>query len=207
MDDNPEQKELRKRLRSFIHGSKISVVVSAPNELDFKTSIYKAILQLIKENRTEINFPICISLDQGIFKNLNDEVLILLQNDLNKYPVFLFEEQDSKIIRGIQVADLVASKCSTMLKEALGLVDKTVKAGPKSGYDPDMEINIGFELWADIRYNFFSDPPPDPDVWDSMLNCKAFVGKKGLYISENCSDKIKIAATERFGEMYLGCIH
>ena len=143
----------------------------------------------------------------GNFKNSNDVVLLLLQNDLNKYPVYLFEEQNSKIIRGIQVADLVASKCSTMLKETLGLIDKTVKAGPKSGYDPDMEINIGFELWADIRYNFFSDPPINPDEWDSMLDCKAIVGKKGLFISENCTDEVKAAAEGRFGEMYLGCIH
>ena len=68
MDKNPEQNELRKRLRSFIHSSKISVVVSAPNKLDFKTSTYRAIIQLIKENRTEMDFPICISLDQGILK-------------------------------------------------------------------------------------------------------------------------------------------
>ncbi|MCK4629801.1 MAG: hypothetical protein KAT40_00055 [Bacteroidales bacterium] len=94
-----------------------------------------------------------------------------------------------------------------MLKEALGLVDKTVKAGNKSGYDPDTDINIGFELWADLRYNFFSDSLPDPDEWENMLDCKAKVGKKGLYISENCAEKVRSAGEGRFGEMYLGCIH
>jgi hypothetical protein len=70
---------------------------------------------------------------------------------LDNYKLFL--EVDSIKVKGIQLADLVAHTFATMLLEQLGLVDKKVKAGENSGYDPDLEIELGFELWASIRYN------------------------------------------------------
>ena len=207
MDKNPEQIELRKRFRNFIQSSRISIVISAPDDADFSLSSCNALIQLLENNTDDLHFPLKVFFDQGIFRNEKDETYNSLIDKLEDDKVTLYIEQDSKNIRGIQIADLVASKCSIMLKEALGLVDKTVKAGNKSGYDPDTDINIGFELWADLRYNFFSDSPPDPDKGENMLDCKAKVGKKGLYISENCAEKVRSAGEGRFGEMYLGCIH
>ena len=74
-------------------------------------------------------------------------------------------EQDSRQVAGIQLADLAAHTCAIMLAESLGFVRKTVKAGDNSGYDPDLDINIGFELWSSVRYNFLSEQPPPPDEW------------------------------------------
>ena len=70
-----------------------------------------------------------------------------------------------------------------------------------------LDINIGFELWASVRYNFFSIPPTDSDKWKSPLDCVAKVIGKGLFISKLCDEKVKSESLGRFGEMYLGCIH
>ena len=204
MDKYPEQIELRRHLKRLISETKIGVLVSASNEGDFKKSASQALIQIIKNNEFENESELEVFFDQGIFKGDKDPDYLKMKDSLScKINI----EQDSKQIRGIQLADLVAHTCSIMLKESLGLITKKTKAGENSGYDPDMEIEIGFEMWTEIRYNFFSTPPPHPDEWVSQKDCVADVGKKGLYISEKCSELVKEKSLEKFGEMYLGCIH
>ncbi len=87
------------------------------------------------------------------------------------------------------------------------MVKKTVKAGPNSGYDPDADMPLEFELWAGLRYNFFATGPPPYDTWESQLDFKVDVESKGLHVSSSCEEFIKNAALSRFGSMYLGCIH
>ncbi len=207
MDMNPEQKELRKYLKRLISDIRIFVVISPPNENEFKFATNNALINLIENNQEDLKSELNIFLDQGIFKSKNDLNYKLIIEALDSDSVKLNLEQDSIKIKGIQLADLVAHTCSIMLKESLGLINKTIKVGGNSGYDPDTDIEIGFEMWAGIRYNFFSNPPPHPDEWESQLDCVAIVDKKGLYISDNCTSDIKIKGKERFGEMYLGCIH
>lgn len=206
-DKSPEQIELREYLKGLIGDIRIFVVISAPNENDFKISTKHALINLIKNNQNDLKSKLDIFLDQGIFKNESDVDYKFLAEKLDSDSVKLNIEQDSIKIKGIQLADLIAHTCSIMLKESLGLINKTIKAGDNSGYDPDTDIEIGFEMWAGIRNNFFSTPPCQPDKWDSQLDFIAKVGKKGLFISDNCTDEIKIKGKERFGEMYLGCIH
>ncbi len=206
-DKNPEQVELRKYLKRLISKIRIFVVISAPNENDFKLSTKNALVNLIENNTNDLKSELNIFLDQGIFKNGNDKEYKLLIDKISSDRVVVNIEQDSIRVKGIQLADLIAHSCSIMLKESLGLINKTIKAGINSGYDPDTDIEIGFEMWAGIRYNFFSSPPPHPDEWDSQLDCVAKVGKKGLFISDNCKNEIKLKGQERFGDMYLGCIH
>lgn len=194
-------------MKRLINETKIAIVITAPNEKDFKVCTNKALIQLFKYNKEELIFPLRVFLDQGIYKNQNDDDYNSLTSMLNAEKIDLNIEQDSKVIKGIQLADLVAHTCSIMMKESLGLINKTIKAGNNSGYDPDTDIEIGFEMWAGIRYNFFSTPPPHPDEWESQLDCVATVEKKGLFISDSCKTKIKEEGKIRFGAMYLGCIH
>ncbi len=116
-------------------------------------------------------------------------------------------EQDSRKILGLQVADLVAHTCATMLLDQLGLVMKTIKAGPNSGCDPDADMPLGFELWARLRWRFFALGPPPYDTWKSQEDFKVDVKSSGLHVSDACDESIKDAALSRFGYMYLGCIH
>ena len=98
----------------------------------------------------------------------------------NGHPCSFHFEQDSRKILGLQVADLIAHTCATMLLAQLGLVRKTVKAGPNSGYDPDADMPLEFELWAGLRYNFFATGPPPYDTWKSSLISKWMWNQKSF---------------------------
>jgi hypothetical protein len=73
-------------------------------------------------------------------------------------------------------------------------------------------IELGFELWAVVRYCFFGEGPnvtveelqAADDVTDLL---RVEVGKRGLYIADSCSERLRTAASSRFGSMYIGCIH
>jgi len=83
---------------------------------------------------------------------------------------------------------------------------KMVKAGENSGYDPDMDIELEWELWARLRYSWFRGEAKDRP---SDLTAMQFVNVEdyGLYVSDAASAELKEAAISRFGRMYLGCIH
>ena len=108
---------------------------------------------------------------------------------------------------GLQVADLVAHTCATMLLSEMGLVEKRVKVGNTSGYEPDDEVDLAFVLWASVRWNFFAEPPPPPTQWESQLDWQANVESCGLFVASSASNELRTAARQRFGTMYLGCIH
>ena len=207
MESHPEQKALRECMKQFFSGSEIGVVVTSPNQDDFKKSVSLSLIQFIEANQLDHIEKLEIFLDEGIYKSDSDPDYEILKSSINTDRVELNIEQDSKLVRGIQLADLTSHTCSIMLKESLGLLNKQVLAGENSGYDPDTEIGIGFELWAGIRHNFFSSPPPDPNELNNQLDIVAEVGKKGLYVSNSCSEKIRKTSEQRFGSMYLGCIH
>lgn len=91
-----------------------------------------------------------------------------------------------------------------MLLDALGKINKIVKV-PKPGYDDDVEINLGFEMWASIRYAFLgvsNGAGIDDEDFAVVL-----VEPHGLYIDPSATSEVAVAARNRFGSMYLGCIH
>ena len=115
-------------------------------------------------------------------------------------------EQNSLQIKGIQLADLAAHLASIQLKDALGLVTKMVKAGENSGYDPDMDVELGFEMWATLRYTFFNKGSTiytDDPIVDATVKVEPY----GLFISDYCDSNLTKTARTKFGDVYLGCIH
>lgn len=117
-------------------------------------------------------------------------------------------EQDSKIVGGIQLADLAAHTCAMMMKDALGLVTKTVKAGVNSGYDPDDDLELGFVMFASIRYSFLGVCAPY--VWEEpkpLLQPLLITSDYGLQISGDLPAAQREAAESKFASIYLGCMH
>jgi hypothetical protein len=112
-----------------------------------------------------------------------------------------FFEQDSRQVLGLEVADLVAHTCAVMLLAELGLVKKTVKAAENSGYDPDSDMELEFELWAGVRYSFFAAAPPPPDQWESQLDFQVDVEARGLHVAATCDPEVRRAALARFGSI------
>lgn len=201
----PEKAKVREGLKKILRNDcKLGlVIIPRENRGQLGFECIKAIKQFIDINK-EIKTPTSIYFDQGMFNSMDKANKLI--NSLNFTDCSFLLEQDSKEIRGIQLADLAAHISAIQLKYTLGLVSKKVKAGENSGYDPDQEMELGIEMWASIRYVFFtqvSKPFKDDPLDDAMLMVEPY----GLYISDSCNETLSDQARQTFGEIYLGCIH
>jgi hypothetical protein len=206
MDRSPEQACARKHLRPVVHDHcRIGIVIAphAPRQL-LGSEAFCGLKKILSTNHFE-STPHQVFFDQGIFAKAS--IGKSAAKGLGDIAPTCFFEQDSRLVLGLQVADLVAHTCAVMLLAELGLVKKTVKAGENSGYDPDSDMELEFELWAGVRYNFFAAAPPAPDRWVSQLDFQVDVEARGLHVAGTCDPEVRKAALGRFGSMYLGCIH
>ena len=207
MDTFPEQARAREHLKSLVQEHCGIGIVVAPDlpRRDFGREALAGLAKILgtvhfSSSTHEAFF------DEGIFSSLaaGERAGQLFHS---AQPCRLHFEQDSVQILGLQVADLVAHTCSVMLLAQLGLIHKTVKAGQNSGYDPNLDMELSFELWGTLRSNFFADPPPPYETWKSQLDWQVDVAARGLHVADACDSTVKDAAFSRFGKMYLGCIH
>ncbi|MEE2692221.1 MAG: hypothetical protein VX640_11850 [Pseudomonadota bacterium] len=113
-----------------------------------------------------------------------------------------FSDCDSVKIAGIQVADHAAHILGSMLLESMGVIQKQVQSSYPEEYRVE-SVSLGWELWGDIRYNFFSEVEYDPH--DSASAPFAIVEGHGLIIANECGDRLKENALRTFGKSYLGC--
>lgn len=202
MRGNPKLQRLRETLRGFV----ISKCLIAVCIVDGDKKIGPASLELLKKavihpslrgQRHQVFF------DEGLFSSEGTAIKIATEiGDLDDCTLHF--EQDSRRVSGIQVADLIAHTCGTMLLDALGKINKTVNV-PNSGYDDDVEIDLGFEMWAGIRYSFLSVGNV-AGIEDEDF-AVVIVEPHGLYIDPSVSSEVAVAGLNRFGSMYLGCIH
>lgn len=191
-------------IRHLLHNSKLALVV-LPNDDRNQLGNYCAelVLQLLDTDmlRKEAHE---FYLDENIFIDKD------IQRNLENCGVNLYLNSDSKMEAGIQLADHASHALGGMLLEEMGIVKKQVKAGENSGYHPEDMLDLGFELWASLRYALIGDnqyieglsPPPDDPA-----NPYFMVDGYGLYIANSCSEALSAAAKKRFGINYLGCIH
>lgn len=199
MIDNPKQKELRSMLGSVLFDCKLGLmVIPSPHRKYLGDEALKGLRQIIdKCGLTGVHTAF-----------FDEEIKPNNLCDFDNVQCELKLEQDSKIIGGIQLADLAAHTFGTMFLEELGVINKTTPAGKNSGYPEDLEIELGFELWAGIRYSLFISSRAHGEIEeDPLLGATFDVEGYGLYISELCDDKLKMSARKRFGTNYLGCIH
>jgi hypothetical protein len=202
MRGNIKLQRLRDALRSFIRSRcKVAVCI-----VDGDKSIGPASLQLLK-NATKhphlIGQNHQVFVDEGLFSSKASAIKAVAEfGGLDRCTIHF--EQDSRRVTGIQVADLIAHTCGTMLLDALGKINKIVDV-PNSGYDDDIEIDLGFEMWAGMRDAFLS-VGSGADIEDDDF-AVVLVEPHGLYIDQSASINVALAARKRFGTMYLGCIH
>ncbi len=205
MSEHPEQQALRSRLHGILQGHYHYGVVVVPAR-ERQSLGREALIGLEKiclangltQKREDAYFDVGIFPRARRARELADEIGVSRYCDLHP-------EEDSRRIKGLQLADLVAHTCGTMLLDALGLLSKTVKAGANSGYPPDLDIKLGFELWATVRWQFFNGGAPKNarSNRDFVVNVAGY----GLHVAESCSPALRDAAQARFGQQYLGCIH
>ena len=112
----------------------------------------------------------------------------------------------SRIIGGIQLADLAAHSLGVMLLEHQYHNKKMVKAGENSGYDPNLDIELVFKLWASLRYAFFKAPQPINSPEDPLSDRMFDVENYGLYIAETCDEALREASNRAIRQM-LSWVH
>lgn len=204
MDGRPEHANAREALRGLLQSLRIGlVVVPAGGRGDLGTEALAGLDKIIRANELttsghRVYFDEGITVESRLVENFVARIGV---------PCEIFLSQNSKSVGGIQVADLAAHSMGVMLLEHLGHLKKTVKAGENSGYDPDLDIELGFELWASLRYAFFKASQPIPGPEDPLGDLMFDVENYGLHVAPSCDDALHTAALERFGECYLGCIH
>ena len=201
--ESSQQLELRNRLKILTRKTRLGLVVLPYSERSYLgREALRCLRKIIAINGlADENHKVFI--DQGIqISNLSE-----LSKEFSLQNSELLLEQDSRHIGGLQIADLAAHSMSIMLKETLGLIKKTTKAGPNSRYDSDVDIEIGFELWTTMRYCFFTKDTIDIDNPDIISGFTVDTGKYAVHIAKSCPKELSSAVTERFGSNYLGCIH
>lgn len=206
MDKDSRLQALRNRLKVLLQRTKLGLVVLPIDSRGcLGNEALKGLEKILSANfhRSQkhsiyfdegIHFEKCASMKRSFEERRNCKI---------------FLDQDSRVIGGLQLADLAAHSLSIMLLEALGVISKTVKAGDHSGYDPDLDIEIGFEIWSWLRYCFFMSKGPtvedlDKDPVGSLM---LDTGSHALYISPFCNSELRSAAEKRFCKCYIGCIH
>ena len=217
MDGNGSMRRLRDTMQALLpFHARVSVLIASRSERSILGRLaLRSLDQTLRSNGLlEGGAQHEFFLDEGLFSSTQaaDAVIDELRlRDAGRFQV----EQKSHAVRGIQFADLVAHTCGQMMKDALGLLRKEVRAGENSGYDPDSMMSLGFELWASVRYCFFGRSPEysvedhkkDVGVEKMIEMMSVEVKGRGLFLSEGCSSQLREAAEARFGSMYLGCIH
>lgn len=200
----PKMLDVRNDLKNIISTvCKIGLVILPNSERkNIGIETFKGLKEIINSNKFEEKIEIYV--DENYFKDINSGEKYAKELGLENYELNL--ELDSKKYKGIQLADLVAHSCSTILLEQLNIITKKVKAGNNSGYEPDLEIDLGFELWSEIRYNLLGEL--DKNRYETGDGVPVKITEPyGLYISEFCNKMLTDNAKERFGEIYMGCIH
>lgn len=203
MSANPRQRTIRDAMWSILKHTKVGLVVAPIQDRPSLGSVaLEGLRKIIVSNKLD-SMHHEVFLDQGVGFVDRDELASRVLGELDCTVHF---DCDSRRTAGIQLADLAAHSMSIMLLEEMGIVTKTVKAGDNSGYDPDTDVEIGFALWASLRYQFFTLDEPNYDI-DPLLGQMLDTATYALHISESCPTLLQNAALGRFGKCWLGCIH
>jgi hypothetical protein len=204
MKGDDKLQRLRSSLKLFVaRNCKIAVCVVGddrrlgPASLELLNAALKH--PKLSEDKHEVFF------DEGLFSSV-ESAQKLLQGSYAANRCHCHFEQDSRKVRGIQLADIVAHTCATMLLDSMGHLTKTIKldAPGDSIYD-GLEVELGFEMWADIRSSFLCQNKPNPK--DDFDIATVDIFPWGLFIDNSADNKTTAGAMDRFAEMYLGCIH
>lgn len=183
-------------------------IVITPNKREILAKESLSLLyQIIVSNKLEID-------NLGVYY---DEWVKIPQNDIlwfykklgQKGCVQFHFNQKSHEVLWIQIADLSSNLCSQMLKAKYGKI-KTIKVWKERGYNEVTEVPLDWEIFRQLRWNFFSKQryvAADYLSWlidlESMSTYE--VQDYWLYVSDSCSEELYNHSINVFWKMYLWC--
>jgi hypothetical protein len=192
MRDAPAAQKLRSHVQVILRSCKIAVAVCPVSE---RNAIATHVANLLS--------AVDLSPNQRIARVFVDEGIKLTSAAMPGGAIVRFG-CDSRVIRGIQLADCAAHLISTTLLGELGLTSKMVAAS--TVYDgQEGEIELVWTLWAAVRYALSGGIPlgevDEDGIFEPLM--KPF----GLLVSDFCSDAVQAAVVDRLGSVWVGCIH
>lgn len=198
MQNNHTMQKLRSSIRSYVNsycGWGV-MVLSNTARLNIKDDFSYLVTGLSK---SILDDPMRIYIDESIISNNEiDEIR-------NVSKVDSINICRSHEVNGIQLADLAAALCRVRLREEISEFPKMLTYGNESGFDPPIEAELGYELWASLRYSMLKHPKPKGEEMPNMASFET--EGYGLFVSPRCSDELSRKGRKLFGEVYLGCIH
>ena len=85
-------------------------------------------------------------------------------------------------------------------------ISEMLTYGNEAGFDPPIEADLGYELWASLRYSMLNSNVPNGE--NEMPDMATFSTKGyGFFLSEQAPESLCDKANMLFSEVYLGCIH
>ncbi len=197
MDNDSDMRDLRSKLRNYINSNCSWGIVVAP--ISNRYALSEIVHDVLKKLTEPLSGDISTYIDEGII-TMDESEKIKQILSLKKLSIC-----DSKKYEGIQLADLVVALCGVRLREEISGQPKMLTYGKEAGFDPPIQAELGYELWASLRYSMRrssiakGEDMPDMACFDTI--------NTGLFIADYCSDKLSKSAQKTFGEIYLGCIH
>jgi len=203
MQGNLKLSELRERLNAILCNSKIGVVVVPVKDRNrLGDEAIFGLTKIIESNKLASQAHI-IYFDTDI--KVSDSVEQLFKK---RFPTSeLNLNQDSIVVAGLQIADLAAHLLGRMLLADMGIINKTVRAGENTPFDPDELLEHDYVIWSSLRHSFFMAPSAnDPDSISHYESLMFDMTEYALHISSTCSEDLRRVSLERFGNCFLGCI-
>ena len=201
---DPNMAKVREDLRTFLFQNCGFGLVVLPRDQRENLGIecLAGIAQFIKHN--DLKLPIELNFDEGLLPSTEKSRVAMESNNLDK--CILYRELDSREVKGLQIADLIAHTASIMLKAEMNLIKKIVKAPANSGYEDGTDMELEFEMWSSVRNNIFRQTRKVA-VDDPIADFTFDVFPYGLYVSPTCGKELADYANGLFGTIYVGCIH
>jgi len=224
MINNPRMQILRMKYFNIVRSkSKIAVLVTSSHDRKILGhEILNSLANIIRKNGLKAH-GLHVLFDTGLC-NISkiDQQAAVLKQDVKG--IRLKFNQDSKSVLGIQLADAVAHTIAQILKEQITGKSKKILLGETYGYDNQTEFELGWALLMSLRYSFFVrrvfyknkhrtvDARTEPLFIDEDEDIVEFVQHPdlfgwGIFVSNNCTNKIKLAVNKVFDKIWLGCIH
>jgi hypothetical protein len=132
--------------------------------------------------------------------------------------------EDSRLVLGIQVADVVAHSFAQIVKaEIAGEAKEVDIGGPKTGYPAGTKAPLGWSLLMGLRHALFTRPiayrgeeyslATDPIILDPVKDDPTTYGQNpvllgwGLLVAPDAGIDLRSAVERSLGRIWLGCIH
>lgn len=194
MIDAPHRQKLRERFTEIIRmRCQIGIYVAPVEE---RNILLQGIVQTARDmvNSNNLSVPQELFVDGGIDGCVpsNTAELVVKKNC------------DSRVIRGVQLADYAAYHCSYMLKCRVTGKDKRVLVDLRVHPKSQEEVELEWLIRSDLRRSFFMETKNIDEILgdDWFFRLEGY----GAFFSKLLPVPLETAARETFESIYMGCI-